>query len=155
MGPGQFATQCVTNRVSHEERPHITEVGRVVTLSELGLEALGESFQDPLAVAGPLLPGLFIFDDGATDIPVSVDHDRVDHLPSPLSGRGEDLADLPMECVEAAVGGVPLRRLGTARGWLGRWFLRRIAFLCHATGIALPLPFGEWFCPNHIPQRPS
>ena len=32
MSPGQFATQCVTNRVGHEERPHVAEVGRVVAL---------------------------------------------------------------------------------------------------------------------------
>ena len=53
MGPGQFATQCVTNRVGHEERPHVAEVGRVVALAELGLETLGEPFQDSLAVARP------------------------------------------------------------------------------------------------------
>jgi hypothetical protein len=145
MGPGQFATQCVTNRVGHEERGHVAEVGRVVALAELRLETLGESFQDSLAVAGPRLPRLFVFDDGATDIPVGVDHDRVDRLPSPLPGRGEDLADLPMECVKAIVGGLPLRSLGTARGWLGRRFLGRITLLCHATGIASPRLLGLWF----------
>lgn len=148
MGPGQFATQCVTNRVGHEKRPHIAEVGRVIALAELGLEPLGEPLQDPLSVTGPLLSGLLVFDDDAADFPVGVDHDGVDRLPGAVPGRGEDLADLPMECVEAVIGGRPLRGLGTARERRGRRFLGMVTFLCHATDIASPRPLGEWFCPN-------
>ena len=69
MGPGQFVTQCVTNRVGQEERPHVAEVGLVETLAELRLETLGEPFQDPLAVAGPSLPRLLVLDDDAADFP--------------------------------------------------------------------------------------
>jgi hypothetical protein len=86
---------------------------------------------------------LFVFDDDAADLPVGVDHDGVDRLPGPVPGRSKDLADLPVECVEATVGGLPLRGLGTARGGLGWRFLGRVTFLCHATGIALPSPSGE------------
>jgi hypothetical protein len=135
MGPGQFATQCVTNWVGHEERPHVAEVGLVEALAELRLKTPGESFQNPHAVAGPLFSRLLIFDDDAADFPVRVDHDRVNGLPGSLPRRGEDLADLPVECIEAAISGLPLCGFGTARG-LGRLFLRRVTFLCHATGIA-------------------
>ena len=80
MGPGQFATQCVTNRVGQEERPHIAEVGRVVALAELRLETLGEPLQDPLPVTGPLLSGLLVFDNDAADFPKSVDEVGGRHL---------------------------------------------------------------------------
>jgi hypothetical protein len=58
MGPGQFVTQCVTNRVTQEERPHVAKVGLVEPFAELRLEAFGEPFQDPLAIVGPFLPRL-------------------------------------------------------------------------------------------------
>ena len=68
------------------------------TLAEFRLETLGEAVQDPLSVAGPLFSGLLILDDDAADFPVRVDHDGVDRLPGPVPGRGEDLADSPVEC---------------------------------------------------------
>ena len=57
MGPGQFVTQCVTN----SGRPGRTPAcgggwTRSIALAELRLEPLGEPFEDPLAVVGPLLP---------------------------------------------------------------------------------------------------
>ncbi len=52
VGPGQFATQCVTNRVTQKECPHVAEVRLVETLGELHRETLSKPFQKPFAIVG-------------------------------------------------------------------------------------------------------
>jgi hypothetical protein len=134
MGPGQFVTQCVTNRVDQEECTHVAKVGLVEALAELRLQASSEPFQDPLAVTGPLLPRLLVLDDDPADFPVGLDHGRVDRLPGPIPGGGEDLADLPVEGVEMMLGRLPSRFLGRGRGRLGRWIAVLRSFFRHAIG---------------------
>ena len=112
MGPGQFATQCVTNLVGQEERPHVAEVGPVVALAELRREAFGEPVQNPLAVVGPSLARLLLLDDDPADFPVGLDHGRVDRLPGPVAGRSEDLLDSPVERVQSQLGRLPPRLVG-------------------------------------------
>ena len=78
-----------------------------------------EPVDDPLAVVGPFLPRLLLLDDDAADLPVGLDHGRVDRLPGPVPGRGEDLTDLPVERVEPGIGRRGGGHLGTDSGWFG------------------------------------
>jgi hypothetical protein len=67
MGPGQFATQCVTNRVAQEECSHVSEVRLVEALSEFDRETLSKPFQNSFAIAGPSSSSLLVLDDGSAD----------------------------------------------------------------------------------------
>src|SRR5205085_2427620 len=116
MGPAQLSTQRVDNRVGQEEGPHVKEIGTIISLPEFGPEPLREAVDDAFAVVGLFLPRLLFLDDGAADFPARLDHGDVDRLPGAVLGRGEDLADLIVEGIEATIGHPTSRLAG-----MGRW----------------------------------
>ena len=125
------------------------EVGPVEALAELRLEALGEPFQDPLAVVGPLLPRLLFLDDDAADLPVGLDHGRVDRLPGPVPGRGEDLADLAVKRQltndSADFDALASRRPpdGWTGGFLDAFFFFAMPMVYHTPGLQTTASVGD------------
>ena len=113
------------------QSPHVAQVGGVEALAKLASQAPGEPFEDPFAVVSPPLPCLLFLDDDPADLPVGPDHGRVDRLPGPIAGRGEDVTDLPVDRVEPGFNRLPRAGSRAVRGRLGRCFPGLFAFLRH------------------------
>ena len=119
MGPGQFVTQCVTNRVGQKKQPHVAEVRRVVAFAKLRRETLRKTLQDSLPVVSSLLPSLLILDNLAPDLPIGIDHHHIDRLPSTVSRRNEDFPNPIVKSIEPALGCPHSWRGGARLGSLG------------------------------------
>ncbi len=65
-----------------------------------------------LAVAGLRPARLLLLDDDPADLPVRLDHRRVDRLPGPGPRQGEDLADLRIDAFAATARRIGPERLG-------------------------------------------
>ena len=89
VGPGQFWTQCVQNRVGEIEGPHLGQSWTVETLAKFGLKATGKLRNEGLAVLGPLLPLLLLLDDDPPDLPIGRHHRRIDGTVGPQGPRSE------------------------------------------------------------------
>ncbi len=70
-------TQCVTIWKYLVEQPHVTEVGGVEPLTELGGEVFGQIGEQASAIGGPRGPTLLEFHDVSPDGPAGPDLDNV------------------------------------------------------------------------------
>lgn len=92
-----FVTQCVTNRKGQVERPHVLEIGCREALAEVGGEPLRQVVQHRLAVRGALPAALFVLDDQPPDLPVGLDHRRVDRAVGRGPRRLQDRTDITVK----------------------------------------------------------
>ena len=97
MGPRQKATQCVAFpgiREGEVELAEILEIGDRDTTTEFIAELAGEIANDLAAIVGADISTLLFLNDTLSDLPVGLDHDRVDSGERLLPGLLENAANI-------------------------------------------------------------
>src|SRR5437868_11095718 len=93
MSPAQFVTQCVTLWECLIEEAHVAKIGCVKSLSKLRRQPIGQRWQQPLAIGGPLSALLLEFNDMPADVPAGLHLQRIHRPQRLLAGLADQLAE--------------------------------------------------------------
>jgi len=92
--PAQFGTHCVPNWEAQIKCTHIAKISNVKTFTELLRQSVGKLLQLLLAIGCAAVALLFMFDNQAADLPITLHHGLIDSLPHMLVRLLDDCCDV-------------------------------------------------------------